>query len=330
MDGGRCTSAEADYKIISGDLFYGDPMNSSVKNESDFVPFKIATDIVLNGRAYVPNGKPTQSLIASIQVGSQRKNILVIGDRVCRFREKAVPAFTDPKPFTTMDIRYEDAYGGIDIYSDTKLPCPYVRNPLGHGYVVKNTRKTIENLALPNIEDPNHRLTPQSLCIDHFMYWERQPMPQGFGWYGKSWQPRAALAGVMPADRATEQEMRKAYAAVIPPEQRALYAQTQLPDMDFRFFNGASPGLALPFLSGDETIRTVNLSPEGEFLIKLPGEKPQIGIDIGNGIQEPGVKLQTVMIRMEDQQVDLVWRAAAPYPGPDWLPEMKKLEVAVQ
>ena len=155
-------------------------------------------------------------------------------------------------------------------------------------------------------------------------------MPQGFGWYGKSWQPRASLAGVMPADRTTEQEMRKAYASVIPPNQRALYAQTQLPDMDFRFFNGASLGLSVPYLVGNEPIRTINLTPEGELIVQLPGETPNIGIDIGKGVQDPEVKLHTVMIRMEDRQLDLVWRAAAPYPGPDWLPEMKKLEVTVQ
>jgi hypothetical protein len=35
------------------------------------------------------------------------------------------------------------------------------------------------------------------------------------------------------------------------------------------------------------------------------------------------------MIRADDGQVDLVWRAAVHYPGPDWLPQMRKMEVFV-
>jgi hypothetical protein len=35
------------------------------------------------------------------------------------------------------------------------------------------------------------------------------------------------------------------------------------------------------------------------------------------------------MIRMEERQIDLVWRGAVPYPGPDWLPQMRKMEVLV-
>ena len=48
------------------------------------------------------------------------------------------------------------------------------------------------------------------------------------------------------------------------------------------------------------------------------------------GVQEPTVVLHTVQIRMEERQVDLVWRAAADYPGPDWLQEMKTMEVLIQ
>jgi hypothetical protein len=47
-------------------------------------------------------------------------------------------------------------------------------------------------------------------------------------------------------------------------------------------------------------------------------------------MQTPEVVLQTVMIRMEERQVDLVWRGAIPYAGPDWLPQMKKMEVVVE
>jgi hypothetical protein len=328
--GGRCGRAAQDQKLVPGEVHYGDPMNTSVKLESDFVPYKLATDVVLNGKAYAPNGRATLVLNASLSIGKFRKEIAVIGDRVCRYREDGEPAFTDPAPFTTMELRYERAYGGIDIYSDPKVPCAYVRNPLGRGFAVSNIKRAIEGLPLPNLEDPANLLTPGRLTIPHFMYWERQPMPQGFGWYAKHWQPRASYAGVMPADRAVERELRKAYAALVPAADREMYDKTELPDMDFRFFSGASPGLALPFLSGDEKVEAANLSPEGQLSFQLPGERPRLGLDIGSGVQEPPTMLHTVLIRMEERQVDLVWRAAVPYAGPDWLPEMKKMEVLIQ
>jgi hypothetical protein len=325
-----CTRADTDAKVISGDQFWDDPMNSSVKLESDFVPWKVATDIVLIGVAYSPQGKPAPTYLTGIEVGAARKQVFIIGDRIARYTAGGVPTFTDPKPVATVGLRYENAYGGADIYSDRQLPCLYARNPVGRGFVVRSTRETVEGLSLPNLEDPNDRLTPERLCCGHFMHWERQPMPQSYGWFGKAWQPRAALAGVMPADRATEQELRKMYAQAVPQEQRAMYEQTQLPDMNFQFFNGASQGLAVPFLKGDERVRTMNLTPEGALEFHLPGERPVIALDIGQGPQEPEVVLHTVMIRMEDKQVDLVWRGAVPYPGPDWLPQMHKCEVSVK
>ena len=155
-------------------------------------------------------------------------------------------------------------------------------------------------------------------------------MPQAFGWFSKYWRPRALMAGVMPADRAMERELRAAYRQVVPEDMREMYDQTGLPDMDFQFFNGASPGLVCPYLNGDEPVRTINLGPDGTVTFYLPGDRLQIALDIGNGPTEAPVVLQTVMIRMEDREVDMVWRAAFPYPGPDWLPQMRKLEVLVQ
>jgi hypothetical protein len=99
--------------------------------------------------------------------------------------------------------------------------------------------------------------------------------------------------------------------------------------MDFRFFNGASDGLVRPFLSGAEPIRLINLTRDGDVAFTLPGERPTIALDIGDGAQSAEVVLHTVMIHAERREVDLVWRAAFPYRGPDWLPEMKTLEVLV-
>jgi hypothetical protein len=325
--GKRCTRADRDRKLIAGDQHYGDPMNSTVQFEADFVPFKLATDVVLNGKAHAPLGQPSATFTASLCVGSHRKDVCVIGDRVCRYREGRDPVFTDPKPVTAVELKYENAYGGVDIYTDPKIQCAYPRNYLGKGFAVGKNKRAIDNLALPNLEDPKDLLTPERLSCAEVKNWEQQPMPQSFSWFFKCWQPRALLAGVLPADRAFEQEMRSAYAKFLPPAERKTYEESRLPDIDFRFFNGASQGLALPFLAGDEQIRATNLTPEGETSFQLPGECPGIGLDIGEGMKNSPVFLHTVMIRMEDRQVDLVWRAAFPYRGPDWLPQLKTMEI---
>jgi hypothetical protein len=328
--GDGCQRANEDVKLWPGDVPWGDPMNSSVKFESDFVPFKLGTDVVLNGTAHSPGGQRTQAFTARLAVGHAVKDVLVIGDRRCIYSDGAVPIFTEPAPFTTMELRYEHAFGGVDIYSDPKVPCGYARNHLGKGFAVTNVKRAIDNLALPNLEDPAKVLTPETLTIGHFMYWEQLPMPANFGWYLKYWQPRAGLAGVMPADRQAERELREVYAQVVPKDQKPMWEQTGLPDMDFRFFNGASPGLVLPLLNGDEPVHAFNLSAEGRLSFQLPGDRPRLGLDIGSGVQEPEVVLHTVMIRLDDRQVDLVWRGAVPYEGPDWLPQMSKCEVFIQ
>ena len=327
---GRCVRASADYRLISGDIHYGDPMSSTVKLESDFVPYKQATDVVLNGRAFAPDGQRVSSLRVSLVIDKYRKDLLVLGDRVAKHNGKKDPIFTEPQPFNVMELSYERAYGGVDIHSEPRMQCVYPRNHLGRGYAISNNQRSIDNLALPNIEDPNDRLTPQRLCVGDFRNWEHQPVPQGFGWTMRMWHPRCTYGGIMPADRELEQELRKAYSPLVPPAQRKLYEQNPLPTIDFRFFNGASPGLVAPFLSGAEQVTLVNLNPQGTLQFRLPGERPQISMDIGQGAQQPEVVLHTVMIRSEERQVDLLWRAAIPYPGRDWLPEMKKMEVVIR
>ncbi len=329
VPGGACTLADEDRPLLPGDKFWDDPMNSSVQFESDFVPFKLGTDVVLNGNAYAPGGAPTRSCLATLQVADRRRSIAVWGDRVARYVSGSAPWFSDPAPFKTMELRYERAYGGTDVFSDVKVPCPYPRNPLGRGFVVRNTPRSVDGLPLPNLEDPALPIAPANLCLEDFKAWESRPAPAGFGWFPKAWMPRAALAGIMPGDRAVEQELRKAYAQLLSGEERKAYLKHGIRDMDFHFFSGAAEGFAFPSLRGGEWVLTENLCPEGRLYFQLPTARPRIGVDIGQGVKEPEVALHTVQIRMEDRQLDLVWRAAVPYPGPDWLPQMKKLDVSI-
>jgi hypothetical protein len=326
---GQCARADEDRPILGGDVYWEHPMNSSVRYETDFWPFKVATDVVLNGTAYSPGGEPVASSFVSLQIGDRRKVITVTGDRVAHYARGATPVVTDPVPFTEMPLRYERAYGGTDVFSDLKTVYPYPRNPLGRGFVVANTSKTLDDLPLPNLEDPGMPLSPDRICVGEYARWEECPLPVGFGWFPKVWRPRALLAGVLPRDRVVEQELRQAYAQLVPAHQREAYLKNGFRDMDFMFFNGASDGLALPFLCGGETIATENLSPEGDLTFQLPIDTPRVGIDIGEGVYEPEIVLHTVMIDLDQSCVDLVWRGAVPYQGPDWLPEMRKMDLQI-
>jgi hypothetical protein len=108
-----------------------------------------------------------------------------------------------------------------------------------------------------------------------------------------------------------------------------MYDKTGLPDMDFRFFNGASPGLVVSYLEGSEAITLRHVTREGELRFALAGERPEMEIDIGSGPLKPDVVLHTLVIRSEDRQLDLVWRGAIPYPGPEWLPQMRKCDIRI-
>ena len=70
-------------------------------------------------------------LLASFIVGTSRKDLLVIGDRAAHYRPRSLPVFTEPVPFTAMPMRYELAYGGVDVRSDPTLAFPTLETILG-------------------------------------------------------------------------------------------------------------------------------------------------------------------------------------------------------
>ena len=317
--------------FVQVDLYYdhGDPEWSTVKYETDLVPYKLATDVVLIGKAYAPAGQPVATLDVSINIADHEKVIRVIGDRQCVYREKRPPAFTEPREFTAMEIRYERAYGGKDTRSDPAVPFTYPRNHLGTGVALQNRRDVIDGLLLPNLEDPADLLMPERVVLEEPTRWNQQPLPQGCGWFQRTWYPRCSFVGSMPGFVTSDEVMREEALGLVPERQIALARQFKLPSFDARFNNGASFGLVLPYLIGGESIRLTHLTPEGLLVFMLPQDTPQIMLDIGLGENSLGTVLHTVCIRLEEMQVDLVWRGAHEYPGVDWLPEMPHMLVEV-
>jgi hypothetical protein len=306
----------------------GDAEWASIRHETEDFPWKLATDVVFIGKAHAPGGEPRHVLDVSLEVAGTLKTIRVVGDRQAEYTGGR-PSFTDPIPFTEMDLRYERAYGGKDFFSIPNLPFYYPRNFVGTGLVIANTEETVQGLRLPNLEDPYEPLTPEMLVLESPDNWNAQPLPQGFGWFHRAWYPRSSFVGAYPPFVKLDEAMKEEELGLVPENQIVLARQMKLPSFDVRFNNGASTGLALPYLSGDERVTLTHLTPEKVDWFDLPGDVPAMTLDIGFGETALDPVLHTVSIEGEEQRVVMIWRGALPYPGVDWLPEMKCLRARV-
>ena len=314
-----------------GDVYHdpGNPESCTILQEDELAPYKPATDVVVIGQAHAPRGQPAHAMTVGIEVAGQQKLLRVTGDRVAQYRSRLAPAVSEPVPFLTMPLRYERAYGGVDAVSRPDKPFYYPRNPLGRGVAVVNVAEAIDGLRLPNIEDPEDLLTAERIVLEDESAWNRQPLAQGLGWFQKTWYPRCSFVGATPAHVTAQEVMREEELGLVPRGQIALARQFRLPSFDVRFNNGASLGLAFAKLPPGALLRLAGLTPEGMLSFTLPDSWPSIMLDIGLGENVLPTALHTVAIYVEERRVDMIWRGAHPYPGNDWLPEMRRLRYEV-
>jgi hypothetical protein len=234
-------SASEQIPVAFGDEYYHEAEGGSVKFESDVAPFKPKADIVLVGRAYATKGTLKRAVDTSLRVGQIRKTIRVYGDRQWRLLSRLLPASpSDPQPFSSMDLVYERAFGGID--KEGGGFCE--QNLVGCGFFEKKSTKYLDGAPLPNLEDPNNLIRS----------WKDHPKPVGFGFYGRTWMPRRCFLG-------TYDDKWRKERSPDPPE-----------DFRFDYYNGAHPDLQVTgFLKGDEEVELVNLTPDGKIDFRLPG-----------------------------------------------------------
>ena len=197
---------------------------------SDYWLNKQRTDVVIQGAAFAPAGRPTPSMFVSAQIGRTAKRIAVFGRRLVEW-DRGSPRFGRPEPFTEMPLLYQNAYGGLD----NRVPVPaklqedylravalglqfdhpglYPRNPVGKGYLV--LPDPVEGVELPNLEDPADLLTAERLCTRKPNLWYRQPLPWCFEWTVGLTFPRYLFMGVdawfSPPDDSTLPEVRRGF-----------------------------------------------------------------------------------------------------------------------
>ncbi len=282
--------------FLTADRLYGEahPGCDAVCEESDLVAFKPQADVTVIGAACPPRGTRARSLEVALEIGNHVHAVQVFGDRTVRRRIWG-SRFSDPEPFTSMPLHYGNAYGGRDACSfpGREIVCPL--NPVGKGCAV--TRGALEGLNLPNLEDPQDLLTPDTICVGRDLRWEEMPVPRALGPLGRNCRHRFS----------------------------------QLASGDARFFNHAPPGQRFDVLNGDEPVRLRHLDagfPVFEF--RLPGDSPVLWIEKDDEPEEElEAVLQTVVIRKEENLLTMVWRGSIPCEGPEAMAAWSSLRFGV-
>lgn len=271
---GELVVAEEQAPMVFTDLCHGAVNVTSLWHPSDMVPYKPATDLIVNAVARVPGGRPLPSWICGVRIEDEGKvllerNLRVTGPREWQPQWKRQLSegekrewqrhrryfdrweLSEPAPITDLPLHYEYAFGGEVPQGQDDDGKPVFdtdhRNPLGRGKIDREWTDHTVAVAAPQIElasdpvsDPYTRMAPQS-----------------FGPIPPAWLPRRPLGGTY--DQNWKDNVWPAW-----PQ-----------DYDFAYHNSANPDLILdPYLRGSERIILSGLSGWTETLsLTLPSER---------------------------------------------------------
>lgn len=257
----------------------GAPGRSSLRLESDLQRTKVATDVVVLGSAHAPGGRAVTQLDVGFAVGPVVKTLRVFGDR--EWRRGRVGA---ARPFVSMPIVYERAYGGADPKAGAAAWDD--RNPVGCGFVAKAAHA--DEVPLPNVEHADRPLRR----------WDDRPTPAGFGPIACHWPERRRWAGTY--DEAWQRERLPLLPA----------------DFDDRHYQCVPADQQAPgFLRGGEAVVLRNLTPGGgDVRFALP--RMHLGFETffyaGPSVRHQPPRLHTVILEPDTRSVSLVWHTALP------------------
>ena len=249
---------------------------------TDFWQSKLATDVIVQGHAFPQKGNAASHSQVSVRVGNRHKSIDVFGRRLVRFDGARKPCFEPPDDFESVELTYANAYGGIDwrvevapeeeglieVLADAGHPGLYPRNPFGKGYLVHS--EPVEDFELPQLEDPNDRLTPERLITGDPCLWYRQPLPWCFDWIDPIAFPRSiyfspdADAWYPGPEDASMPEVARGFLSQNYRSGRGTddLADNWLP----LFFQGGSYGMTFERIRGGEPVEVVGMLPQTEVV----------------------------------------------------------------
>ncbi len=288
----RASICSEQIPLLKHTRFYEDSENGEVLLEEETAYFKDGTNVALVGKAVAPGGKPVGCCNTYLKVGSLTQAAVVFGER--RWVSSCLGSIykiTRPEPFVTMELRYSNAYGGID----RKTGCGFPFNFRGKGFAAVKSGESLKDLSLPNIEAPLDRITK----------WDSRPPVAGYGFWPKESPPRSRALG----------DLRGAWNQ---------NAEISLPEgFRFGFFRSAHPRLKVSgYLKGDEDVEMFGFTPRGFHRFGLSGIAPvlkakgPVPTNTGQGGVSSGCRvpmpLDTICFLPEKKVFFQLWRALTP------------------
>lgn len=239
--------------------------------DSDLPHLKLATDVIVHGHARAPEGTVAERLHVSMQVGSLRKDLVVLGDRTWQRSGLSAPA-----PFIRIPLDYRHAYGGVDPANPANW---YEANPAGKGFSANPLALT--GRPAPNIEAPRALIFART----------DRPEPAGLAPIPGHWPQRRRFAGTY--DKAWEEER-------LPLLPR---------DFDPRFHQQAPPDQQVEgFLRGGEPVLLEGMHPRGPLRFDLPRVSLAFETEFDDLTEvQHRAQLHTVVFEPDLPAVSLVW-----------------------
>jgi hypothetical protein len=268
--------------LVMADTHTGEPGYSATLWETDFAFRKPRCDVILNGAAYAPGGRPAERVRVGLKVGGWSKVFDVLGRREWRAIGPVFTA-TRPEPFLRRPIGYDVAWGGTDrLNPEDPMPGAYARNPVGTGWAQTKNQSLIPGLALPATQAVDEEVS--SPFGDY--------TPMSLGPMGRAWPGRIEFGGTY------DQNWVDNVFPFLPA------------DFDDRYYQSAPPDQQIdPPAAGTEVV-LANLTPDGRTTFRLPDcHLPLTLFRDGERVFDRSVRPDALLIDAENRMLSLVWRA---------------------
>ncbi|NQD93089.1 DUF2169 domain-containing protein [Pseudomonas sp. CrR25] len=286
LDGREPRLLDRQEPLLMADTFFGEPGLSAPLQEMDFAPVKPLCDVLVQGKAHAPGGRPVAQVTAGIRVGRVGKAFTVLGPRQWQPGMLGVsPGVAEP--FVEQSFSYAQAFGGSHpVEGNPDQQHCYLDNPAGCGWYPRG----MDISAMVGMPMPNTEELGKPVDNPHGDF-----RPMALGPIGRHWPERVRYAGTYDEVWLTD-------------------CFPFLPaDFDSRYFQAAPPDQQTEYLQGGEEVLLLNLTPQERAGFRIPKMDVPVTFFLKKGGHETvQAVIDTVQIDTEKRQVQLTWRTSRP------------------